>query len=228
MRLILCCTILCAIIGLPACKKDSNDSVLSSFHFNYFPYELGQYWVYDVMEILHDENAAIPHDTLYYQLKTEIGDTLVDNEGRIVHRFNRYKRNNAGQAWNLTDVWTTVVSNYKAELVEENIRRVVLKFPVQASTLWNPNQFNFLPPQEAFYEGIHEPFSTGPVQTDSSVKVNAVKELTLVSYQNQYEVYGKDIGLMRKYYKDLQISNFDTLNIKQGKELFFNLLVYGH
>jgi len=32
---------------------------------------------------------------------------------------------------------------------------------------------------------------------------------------------------MKKYFKDLQISNFDTLNVKQGKELFLTLLEYG-
>jgi hypothetical protein len=58
--------------------------------------------------------------------------------------------------------------------------------------------------------------------------VISAKELTLVSYQNQYEVYAKQIGLVKKYYKDLQISNFDTLDVSQGKELYFSLLEYGH
>ena len=44
-----------------------------------------------------------------------------------------------------------------------------------------------------------------------------------VSYQNQYEVYAKQIGLVKKYYKDLQISNFDTLN-KTHKWILTNML----
>ncbi len=209
-------------------KKQPAPALISSFHYGYYPIKKGSFWIYQVTEIIHDENAAIPHDTLSYQLKTEIGDTLIDNEGRIVNRFNRYTRSSSFSSWVISDVWTTVVSENRAELVEENIRRVVLRFPVKTATIWDPNQFNFLPPLQAYYEYIHKPFSLGTIQSDSTVHVISAKELTLVSYKNQYEVYAKQIGLVKKYYKDLQISNFDTLNISQGKELYFSLLEYGH
>jgi hypothetical protein len=210
-----------------ACKKKPTNGGLGSFHYGYFPIKKGNYWIYQAVEISHDENAPVPHDTLIYDLKTEIGDTLYDNEGRIVYRFNRYKRNGVFNPWVLTDVWTTVVDENRAEVVEENIRRVALRFPIKSSTLWDPNQFNALPAQQCFYEKIHQPFSTGWIASDSAVLAVTVKELTLISYQHQYEVYGKNIGLMKKYFKDLQISNFDTLNVKQGKELFLTLLEYG-
>lgn len=213
---------------LMACKKNNNPSGTESFHYAYFPITLGSYWIYDVREINHDENAANPHDTLYYQLKTEIGDTLLDNESRVVHRYYRYKRNAPSQAWQLTDLWTTVLANNKAELVEENIRKVSLCFPIKANTTWNPNQFNALTPQIAFYASLHVPFNNGFCQTDSAVKVVSAQELTLVSYKNQWETYGNAIGLVRKVYKDLQIANFDTLNAKQGKELYYDLLEYSH
>ncbi len=216
------------ILFASSCKKEPSPAVISSFHYGYYPIKEGSFWIYQVTEIIHDENAAIPHDTISYQLKTEIGDTLIDNEGRIVNRFNRYKRSNSFASWVISDVWTTVLANNRAELVEENIRRVVLRFPVKTATIWDPNQFNFLPSLQAYYEDLHEPFSLGAIQSDSTVHVISAKELTLVSYQNQYEVYAKQIGLVKKYYKDLQISNFDTLDVSQGKELYFSLLEYGH
>lgn len=212
---------------LSSCKKAPATNVISSFHYGYYPIKKGSFWVYQVIEIKHDENAAVPHDTISYQLKTEIGDTLIDNEGRIVNRFIRYKRSNSLASWSISDVWTTVISENRAELVEENIKKVILRFPVKTSTIWDPNQFNFLPSQQAYYDHIHEPFSYGAIQSDSTVHVITAKELTLVSYKNQFEVYAKQIGLVKKYYKDLQISNFDTLNISQGKELYFSLLEYG-
>jgi len=216
------------ILFASSCKKEPAPAVISSFHYGFYPIKEGSFWIYQVTEIIHDENAAIPHDTISYQLKTEIGDTLIDNEGRIVNRFNRYKRSNSFASWVISDVWTTVLSNNRAELVEENIRRVVLRFPVKTATIWDPNQFNFLPSLQAYYEDLHEPFSLGAIQSDSTVHVISAKELTLVSYQNQYEVYAKQIGLVKKYYKDIQISNFDTLDVSQGKELYFSLLEYGH
>ncbi|MBM3163837.1 MAG: hypothetical protein FJZ80_00120 [Bacteroidetes bacterium] len=209
------------------CKKKQANGGLGSFHYGYFPIQQGAYWIYQSVEITHDENAPVAHDTSVYYLKTEIGDTLYDNEGRLVYKFNRYKRNGIFNPWILTDVWTTVLDDNRAEIVEENIRRVALRFPVKTATTWDPNQFNVLASKQAFYEKIHTPFSTGFVNADSSAHAVTIKKLTLVTYEHQFEVYGKNIGLMTKYFKDLQISNFDTLNIKQGKELFLNLLEYG-
>ena len=85
--------------------------------------------LYEVVEITHDENALVQHDTLRYQLKTLIGDTLYENSGRIANRFFRSKRPNANAPWSITDVWTTIIADNKAELVEENQRIVKLIFP---------------------------------------------------------------------------------------------------
>jgi|Laugrefabdmm15dn_1035133.scaffolds.fasta_scaffold04720_3 hypothetical protein len=213
---------------LVACTKDNPNVSLADYHYDYFPVKLGAYWMYDVVEISHDQNAAVEHDTISYQLKTEIGDTLIDNEGRITNRFYRYKRNTSFDSWVLTDVWTTILVDNRAELVDENIRKVVLRFPIKANMVWNPNQFNFLASQQAYYEDIHNPNSVSGFSLDSTVKALSVKELSLVSYAHQYEVYSKKIGLVRKYYKDLKISNFDTLNILSGKELYYTLTDYSH
>jgi hypothetical protein len=213
---------------LVACTKDNPNVSLADYHYDYFPVKLGAYWMYDVVEISHDQNAAVEHDTISYQLKTEIGDTLIDNEGRITNRFYRYKRNTSFDSWVLTDVWTTILVDNRAELVDENIRKVVLRFPIKANMVWNPNQFNFLASQQAYYEDIHKPVVVHSISLDSTVKALTVKELSLVSYAHQYEVYAKKIGLVRKYYKDLKISNFDTLNILSGKELYYTLTDYSH
>ncbi len=42
-----------------------------------------------------------------------------------------------------------------------------------------------------------------------------------------YEVYAKGIGLVKKYWKDLTISNFDTLNVQFGVEQFYTISGYG-
>ncbi|MFM7724018.1 MAG: hypothetical protein ACKO7O_04425, partial [Bacteroidota bacterium] len=94
----------CMALMAVACKKKNPQGGLGSFHYGYFPIKKGNYWIYQAVEISHDENAPVPHDTTVYDLKTEIGDTLYDNEGRMVYRFNRYKRNGIFNPWVLTDV----------------------------------------------------------------------------------------------------------------------------
>jgi hypothetical protein len=57
--------------------------------------------------------------------------------------------------------------------------------------------------------------------------VNEADELNLVRHDLQFDVYAKHVGLVRKYYKDLTISNFDSLNIQKGKELFYTCIGFG-
>ena len=122
-----------AIVGsitlLNSCKKElvNSDQFL---YTSYFELKTGKFIEYDVMEITHDENATIQHDTSYYQLKCVIEDTFTDNAGRLAFNYVRYKRTNSTEPWAQSDLWSTTVFNNKAELVEENQRIVKLVFPI--------------------------------------------------------------------------------------------------
>jgi hypothetical protein len=50
---------------------------------------------------------------------------------------------------------------------------------------------------------------------------------TLVDFKVQTETYAKGVGLVGKYFKDLRISNFDTLNVRKGTEYFLKLKAHG-
>ena len=214
------------ILILLSCKKDIPQPYNS--YDTYFGLIKGNYVLYEVVEITHDENAFVQHDTLRYQLKTLIGDTLYDNSGRIANRFFRSKRPNANAPWSITDVWTTIIADNKAELVEENQRIVKLIFPFSKQMTWNSNQFNPNAANACFYSSIDYSGSIGSFVFDHLAQVEQADERNLVVYKRQFEVYAENIGLVRKYYKDLNIANFDTLNIKSGKELFMEVIGYGN
>lgn len=216
------------VIVLLSCKKDLPAPYNLNDSYAYFGLTKGNYVIYDVLEITHDENALVQHDTLRYQLKTLIGDTLYDNCGRIANRFFRSKRPNANSSWSITDVWTTIIAENKAELVEENQRMVKLIFPFSKQITWNSNQFNPNLANACFYNSIDYSGSIGSFVFDHLVQVEQADDRNLVEYNRQFEVYAKNIGLVRKYYKELNIANFDTLNIKSGKELFLDVIGYGN
>jgi hypothetical protein len=127
---------------LYGCKKNETNAPIKNKYESYFGLIAGRYIIYDVREVYHDENAVIKHDTLAYQLKTVVGDTILDNTGRIARKFLRYKRINLTQNWVLSDVWTTIIDGNYAELTEENQRIIKLFFPVSSKTTWNANVFN--------------------------------------------------------------------------------------
>ncbi len=210
-----------------SCKKKDSELTVPNKYESYFGLVPGRFIEYNVREIFHDEAAEIKHDTLNYQLKTVIGDTITDNAGRIARKFLRYKRNNLDQNWLLIDVWTTLIDGNYAELTEENQRVIKMLFPVSSKTTWNANVFNVNPSLDSYYDKIHESISLNGTTYDSTLWVEQENSRNLIEFKRKYEVYGNRIGLIAKYFKDLKISNFDTLNVKSGYEIIFTCTDFG-
>jgi hypothetical protein len=213
------------LLFLLACEKDTTEQI--SFDYEYYDLTPGRFCIYDVVDIEHDENQAVQHDTTYYQLKTVIGDTFIDNSGRITRKFLRYTRDSIQDNWLLKDVWTTLIENNKAELVEENQRIVKLVFKPTYEKVWNINMFNISSKINAKYAAIDQPFTIGNQVFDKTLKVDIQNFFSLVDDRVKYDVYAKNVGLIYKYFKDNTIANFDKNTIKKGKELYYTLVSYG-
>lgn len=192
-------------------------------HESYFDLTPGRYVAYDVIEITHD----VTHDTLIYQLKTVIGDTFIDNNGRVAREFLRYKRFPGQTEWGLTDIWTALIVDSRAELVEENQRIIKLVFPPSLSSDWDAHAFSELPTLPCFYSAIHKGFNIGVNTFDSTLIVQQDDYFTMVDHRRKYEVYAKNIGLVKKYFRDVKIVGFDTTNVVSGKELYYSYTSHG-
>jgi hypothetical protein len=214
---------LVSLSSLMACKKQD---VAVDMAYDYFDLTHGRYIIYDAVKITHDAAQGV-HDTNYYQMKTVIGDTIIDNEGRVANRFLRYFRNAETEAWTLQDMYTTIIENRRAELVEENQRVIKLVFAPTLSKSWDANAFNLLPMMDCYYRALDKKANIGGLSFDSTLIVEQADFSSLIGHERKYEVYAKGIGMVYKYYKDLDIANFDTLNVKKGDELFLTINSYG-
>ncbi len=213
-------------ISFFSCGKEDDTKPLFFFE-TYYPLDSGAYIDYYVQEVNHDDLSSIPHDTLNYYLRTLIGDTLIDNEGRVAYKYIRKTRIDTSDAWQISDIWTVLKNGNKIELTEENRRKVKLILPPNNFTIWDANIHNSLSAMNCFYEDIHQPFTLNSLAFDSTIRVEQENVLNLVAYRKKYEVYANHVGLVKKYYKDLVISNFDTLNITSGTELIYNCIDFG-
>jgi hypothetical protein len=207
-----------------SCKKDTNQT---DFHEDYFPLNEGHFIIYDVVEINHDVDNAVQHDTMYYQLKTVIGDTVIDNLGRVARKYLRYTRVSSSDIWELTDVWTTILDGTLAELMEENQRIIKLILPPTSNKKWNPNSFTVLPELEAYYASINTPKTLNSLVFDSTLTVEQEDFFSMVDYRRKYEVYAKNVGMVKKVFKDLIIAGFDKTNVQKGKELELTCTDFG-
>lgn len=209
-----------------ACEKE----LLNPQQFMYSSYyeiKQGRYIDYKVTEITHNKDATVKHDTANYFMRCVIGDTFIDNAGRVAYEYIRYKRFTESEPWAQSDLWSTIVENNKAELVEENQRIVKLFFPVSKFTEWDANMFNSDSKMNCAYKNIHKAKTYNGLSFDSTLVVNQDSTRNLIQYKRKYEVYANHLGLIKKYYKDLSISNFDTLNIATGKEIFMEIINFG-
>jgi len=209
-----------------SCGKDNSNVDLNSYE-SYFPMDFGTYVDYEVVEIQHDINAEITSDTLFYYLRTVIGDTVTDNEGRLARKFIRKKRNELSDPWVISDVWTALLNDIRVEVTEENKRKVWLILPPLNSSFWDLNAFNVDDAIFCTYDGLHENSSINNISFDSVLTVEQEDVLNLVSFRRKYEQYANNVGLVKKYYKDLNIFNFDTLNIQSGTELIYKCIDFG-
>jgi len=207
--------------GLHACKQKPPPQ----FHFEYFGLQEGKYVIYDVVEINHDQALEL-HDTTYYQLKTYWADTIMDNEGRVANEFYRYKRNSTSDPWVVSDVWTGIYDGIRGELVEENQRVVKLVFAPTLNKQWDANAYNMLGELDCYYRDIHQDTTINGVLIDSSLVVEQDNFVSLIDTVRKYEVYGKHIGLVYKYYKDNHYQ-FASSEVVNGKEIYCTYLSHG-
>jgi hypothetical protein len=215
---------LSCVCFISACKKDSDEINL---HQNYFPIEEGRFMEYDVISVFHDDLSGI-HDTTNYVLKVVIGDTLIDNHGRIAHKYFRYIYDDFYQEFKIKDLWSTILDQGRAELIEENQRIIKLVFSPSADKEWDMNAFNYANQRKVKYDNIHKSYNLPNFNFDSTLTVVEENSApSLIHYAKKHEIYAKNVGLIKKYYKDIEINNFDTLQVVSGTELYYTLRNFG-
>jgi hypothetical protein len=185
-----------------------------------------------VVYAVHEEKVdpgggALNNYTIDYFIKTKIGDTLTDNSGRIVRKFERYVADSATGPWQIKDIWTAIIADNRAELVEENNRVVKLVFAPTAEKSWNINAYNTLSPIQAHYSNIHQPQIINGLSFPLSLVVQQENTINLIQHKRKYEVYAKNVGMIAKVYKDAEITNFDTTQVTKGFTQIMQIIDFG-
>lgn len=210
-------------LALVACKKDTAPH---NFHFDYFPLDQGRYVIYSVQERRVDVEVNQDQSFVYF-VKAIIGDTLIDNEGRVVRRYERWVGPSQTGPWALQDIWTGLIDGNRAELVEENNRVIKMVFAPTKLKEWDMNAYNTQGTLNCYYRNIHNAYAVGNLSFDSTVVVEQEEFKSLIDYRRKFEVYAKGVGLVYKHYKDFEILGNDSTNIQKGKQLIMSAVEFG-
>lgn len=110
--------------------------------FQYFPIDNGRQWVYQVDSIVFDDGGS-PNvlDSTSGFVRERITGQMTDLTGDTIYHLERSFRRTQDDNWVNTDIWTVARDELNAYRMEENLRFVKLRFPLKATTTWDPLLF---------------------------------------------------------------------------------------
>lgn len=211
------------LIGVLSCKKGKTELDLG---YGYLPLDSGLTIVYQVRDIFHDQALSPQHDTQFYQIKTIIGESFIDDVGASAFKLRRYYRQTTNDLWSLKDVWTLKNTAKRNEIVEENKRLIDFIFAPSLNQFWDTNVLNNLKSKESQFKSVHQPFYLPNFSFDSTCTVSHQDFFSFVDYSQEYDVFAKGVGKIYSVLKEFTITNFDTLDIVKGIEVEYKMIDY--
>ena len=219
-----------ALTLLGGCQTEHLESDPSALGTDYFPLITGEFRIYDVQEITYTFPSTI--DTLVYQLKETVADSIDNLAGGVSYVLNRQKKYPGSSDWIQDSVWTARKDMYTAVQVENNVPVIKLAFPVKEGKQWDANSLNDQPKAEYKMESVGLPANDSIGNYDKTITVvqNDFDD-GIVKKDVRKEIYGKNIGLV---YKESVILNYCTDEnclgqriIETGKDLEMKLTEHG-
>lgn len=217
-----------------SCEKETETSEVN-LGYSYFPLESGNFYVYKVDSIYHDQpNANIDgiHDTVSYFRKEKIDSVFLDALKEPSYRIVRYIKSAEEDPWRLTEIWAAKSTASNGQRVDDNKRYVRLVFPISVSSRWDGNALNNLDEHTHSYSEIGMPRTYDQLDFLSTILVNQHEFQSLVNDEKEFEVYAEDVGLVEKYFKNLKTRTEYTFepiaeHIQEGVEYHLTILEHG-
>jgi len=215
--------LLITVSFFPACKEKADDFKVD-FGFEYFPLSVGKFIVYEVDSIIFNPTGATRVDSSKTFFKEEVVDTLLDNEGNVLFKIERFERKSDTLPWQISKVMTASLQDNKAIRTEDNLRFIKMVFPVEQNKSWNGNVFfdpgliiNIAGETIEMFKGWSYRMDAvgvseviGDLAFDDLTTVSMADVENLIELRRATEKYAKGIGLV---YRELWI--LDTQCIEQ-------------
>lgn len=225
MKLTISMGFIAALLIVASCKKESSNEILDIGH-NYYPISQGSYCTFTVNAVTYDDfYTPVLVDTARYELKEVIGEYLGMNGALQTYKLYQYKRIVNTDEWDLINVWTIALDNFKIIRNEENESYIKLVFPVNKGARWNGNAYNVNDKETYEYADVHYSFQISGFNFDSVLTVLQRDESSLIDEYYAEEKYAKNIGLI--YKKKVSLQKEVDGSIKSGFDITFTLLDYG-
>ena len=195
------------LIFFSSCN-DTMEPDNSRFGYDFFPLNTGHYRIYNVKEILFTSDLEV--DTLIYELKEVITDSVRDKAGEISYLLQRLKRSESEPAWVLDSIWIAYKNDIRATVYENSIPVIKLVFPFENNKAWDSNGLNERYTDDFKMEKVFEPYSSTFGEYEQTVTVIQEEKLdSIAALDYRYEIYARQIGLVEKVSSKLDFCQAD-------------------
>lgn len=196
-----------------SCQKETIPADDIELGKEYFPVTKGHTIEYAIDSIIYNDFKKTT-DTFAMEFKDVIGESFTDNEGRESFVVNRYRRQDSTYGWEDMMTYYATKTNFRVEVIENNLRMIKIVFPVKLKTAWAGNIYipaqidddlNWLWNWNYQYSSINKSFDNGKKVFENALEIDENDEQTNDPdlYPNSFaskvyakEVYAKNVGLI--------------------------------
>jgi hypothetical protein len=192
--------------------NNHNDSVPELTGKEYFPTDSGRYWIYNVHKITYNSDTT---DTIY-QRKDLIYDAF-QYQGTTIYELYRFYKPTTVADWpsQPDSVWSFTTDLNQITIKEANVEFIRLAFPLSNGETWNGNAKNTSLRDDYTVSDFKKPYSVGTFYFPETVDVVEEHSLNLVYKDYRDRIYAKNVGLIYKYYNQVNFKT-DAGNLGQG------------
>lgn len=212
---------------LAGCDQEK-ESLNPDFGKEYQPLGIGNFWIYEVDEIIYYGENDSESDQYFY--KDSVRTSYLNAVGEIAFVVERSKSSDR-QNW-IFELEYTMIHRDKVFLRTVNNRALVaLVFPPELGRIWNGNIYQAQGNDDFEIEQVGQTNFPG-FEGVSTVRVSQEDLDDLITIRDiRYEVFGRGVGLLEKYDEVLTYcSRNDCLGqqlITSGSKTHLKLLEYG-
>lgn len=220
--------LLFALSLLASCSESDIVSDTDRLGLNYFPLEVGNYRIYDVLETKY---TVLGVTTANYELKESVADSNYNAGNNLQYIIHRSTRTSDTENWHLDSIWTSQISTSVAVLNENNVPFVKLSFPIENKLEWDGNRLNTLDTENYRYdtELADTVLSEIPYQNIVKVIQNDRGE-DFLGLVDRSEIFAPNVGMIIKESTILNYCQTDCKTekeIQSGRVLMMTLKTYG-
>lgn len=196
----LLCAAACSAAGLLLTHCNREKDLVLPHTWRVFPMDSGQQAIFYVIDTTYNTSGAVADKYFRKNTLAGIETDLLNRKLRRVETLRSPDSVGNAYVWEPYRVWNQYKSDQYAESTQENVRKIVLQFPVYPNVSWNGNLYNDLGSQVFKYISVDSTLTVGNRTYEHCVVVQRgeTQKGPLTVFQS-YAAYAPDLGLVMQY-----------------------------